>query len=98
MRPDAIYTFFPFTAEGASAGFEALAFRSDADAIHHVGQLFREEPLAAEVLVCEADREVSREVRASTLRGLGEGRPRLRSPEERAPGRDPSRARPSAVL
>jgi hypothetical protein len=61
--PDALYTFFPFTADGANGGFEALTFGSDADAIIHAVRLFREEPLAAEVLVCESDREVSREVR-----------------------------------
>ena len=63
--PGRLYTFFSFPAaeEGASEWFEALAFRSDDDAIGHIGRLFDEEPLAGEVVVYEGEREVFREVR-----------------------------------
>lgn len=63
--PGRLYTFFSFPSaeEGASEWFEALAFRSDDDAIRHIGRLFAEEPFAGEVVVYEGEREVFREVR-----------------------------------
>ena len=72
-----LYTFFSFTAEGATVHFEALQFRSESDAISYAGRVFEEEPSAAEVLVYDSEREVSREFRPPLLRSISSAGERM---------------------
>ena len=58
-----IYTFYPYTAEGAALMFEVVDLVDDSAAATHAARLLTLHASASEVVVWEVDREVHREAR-----------------------------------
>lgn len=58
-----MYTFYPFRSDGASPGFLAVEFASDAQARRHVIEVLHEHPTCAYVVCYEGARQVFTERR-----------------------------------